>query len=457
MKPAAVKAWLDSNAIEVVRVEATSIDGPLVGKHVSRPKFEKSLPEGLCLADFILGIDLGGTPQIGWWADWRQPALGDMYLRPDLTTLVVLPDETGMAACLGDFTDVHGATVPVCPRGLLAAQQRALAATGFDARAAFELEFFVVEERIDVARRQKFDGLTPLGGKAGKMAYLTQRSPEFLPMLREATKRLEALAIPWEAFNDEAGPGQFELNLAPADPMTAADRVVRAKRVLRDVAYEHGHAVTFMPKPFVDAYGSGLHMHLSLWRGGKPAFGPDGEGEKLLRWWVAGCLATVHGATSILTPSINAFRRQVDFAAVPTTPTWGEENKGSAIRTITRNSALARVEHRVASADVNPYLALATVIAGGLSGLDEQLEPPPASEHLPWGLPAGHEKLPHSIRSAADALARDDRLRHRLGDAFVDHWVESRKWEWLMFHTQGGDPAATGTTPWELERSFEWA
>ena len=324
----------------MIRIEATVMEGPLVGKHVSPEKFEHCLPEGVCLADFILAMDLAGTPQLGWWADWRQPNLGDMYLRPDLATGVPVPDAPGVMSYLGNFAHIDGTPLPVCPRSLLQRQQERLAALGYDAKCAFEIEFFMVEETIQAARDTSFKNLTPLGGASPKMAYLTQRSPEFLPVLRSATERLEAMGIPWEAFNDEAAPGQFELNLAPADPVTAADRTVRAKRALRDAAYEHGHAVTFMARPF-PIYGSGLHLHLSLWRDGAPAFaeGPS-DGSKpadVLRQWIGGCLATVAGATSISTPTINSFRRQVDFAAVPTTPTWGEENKGAAFRTITRS------------------------------------------------------------------------------------------------------------------------
>ncbi|HZN14277.1 MAG TPA: glutamine synthetase family protein [Acidimicrobiales bacterium] len=435
----------------MVRIEGTTLDGPLVGKHVSPEKFAQCLPEGVCLADFVLAMDLAGTPQLGWWGEWRQAALGDMYLRPDLTTETPVPDVPGVVSYLGTFAAVDGTPIPVCPRSLLQRQQARLATLGYEAKTAFELEFFVVEESLREAHEQKFKGLTPLGGDAHKMAYLTQRSSQFLPILRSATERLEAMGIPWEAFNDEAAPGQFELNLAPADPVTTADRTVRAKRALRDAAYEHGHAVTFMARPF-PIYGSGLHLHLSLWRDGSPAFA---EGD-LIRHWVAGSLATATGATSIYTPTINSFRRQVDFAAVPTTPTWGEENKGAAFRTITRSGALARVEHRIASADANPYLVLATVLAGGMAGLEEKLEPPAPVAHLPWGLPEGYARLPTSITAAAEALAADTRLRAALGDEFVDHWVESRKWEWLMFHSEGGDPDAAAVTDWELQRYFEW-
>jgi glutamine synthetase len=440
------------DATTMVRLEATSLNGPLVGKFLSREKFDHSLPAGICLADFVLGMDLAGTPQLGWWGDWRQPALGDMYVRPDLSTGVTDPDAPDIVSYIGSFTDLNGAPLPVCPRSLLHTQVERLASLGYDAKCAFELEFFILEESIDNARRLRFKGLTPLGGHGHKMLYLTQRSPEFLPILRAATRRLEHLGIPWEAFNDEAAPGQFELNLAPADPMTAADWTVRAKGALREAAFETGHAVTYMARP-LPLYGSGLHLHLSLWREGAPAFS---AGADTVRHWVGGSLATAAGAMSIFAPTINSFRRQVDFAAVPTTATWGEDNKGAAIRTITRPGMPARVEHRMAAADANPYLVLATILAGGLAGLEERLEPPDPVTNLPWGLPDSYERLPTSITAAADAVAADERLRKGLGEAFVDHWSESRRWEWLMFHSEGGDPDATGVTDWELQRYFEW-
>lgn len=449
-----VAAWLEDHDIDIVRLEAPGIDGQLLGKHLARKKFEKSLDAGVSLSDFALMIDIGGTPQLGWWADWRQPAFGDILLVADPSTLVAVPWEPGIATCLGAFTEVDGTPLPVCPRTLLRRQQDDLAARGYEARCSFELEFFLFEERIDVARRRGFKQLTPVGGSYTKPAYMTQRSPELVAFFRDVTQRLEGLGIEWEAITDEAAPGQLELNLAPLAPVAAADAAIRAKQVLRETAYDHDRVVTFMARPFAElGYGSGLHLHLSLWRDRQRAFGPDAPA---LRHWLGGTMATIAGAVSVMTPTVNSFRRQVDFVAVPTTPTWGEENKAAAVRTVTRTGSLARVEHRVGAADANPYLVLATAMAGGIAGLDEELEPPEAVKELPWGLPDDRPRLPHSLTTAAEALAADTRLRRHLGDAFVDHWCESRKWEWLMFHTSGGDPDATGSTDWELTRYFEW-
>src|SRR5262245_55989718 len=122
-------AYLDDST-RMVRIEGTSIDGYPIGKHLSPEKFKSCLPNGVCLAEFALAADLAGTPQLGWWADWRQPNLGDMYLRPDLGTAAPVPDEPGMLSVLGNFTSVDGTPIPVCPRTLLQRQVERLAATG---------------------------------------------------------------------------------------------------------------------------------------------------------------------------------------------------------------------------------------------------------------------------------------------------------------------------------------
>jgi glutamine synthetase len=174
-----------------------------------------------------------------------------------------------------------------------------------------------------------------------------------------------------------------------------------------------------------------------------------------MRHWIGGLIATAPGAVSILAPTVNSYRRMVGFAAAPTTPTWGEENKSTALRVISRSEKLTRIEHRVGSSDVNVYLALAVILAGGLAGIEGAIEPPPEHRGLAWGEPPGFAQLPSSISSAADELEHDKLLGEVLGDAFVDYWLHGRRWEWLMFHTGGGDAEATAVTEWELNRYFE--
>ena len=213
------------------------------------------------------------------------------------------------------------------------------------------------------------------------MLYLTQRSPEFLPLMRSAIRRLEQMGI-GEAFNDEAAPGQFELNLAPTDPVTAADWTVRAKRALRDAAYEHracghvhGPAVPGLRQRLAPAPVAVARRRTRVRRRrrsvallGRRNAGHGGGGDVDL------C------PDDQFVPPPGRLRRRADH------PTWGEDNKG-AVRTITRPAASVPSEHRLAAADANPYLVLAAILAGGLAGLEERIDPPEPVTNLPWGLP----------------------------------------------------------------------
>ncbi len=456
MTPDELGAWLDENQITTVRTEGASLDGVVLGKHLSRGKFERSLPLGPALSDLVFAWDIGGSPQLGWWADFRQPSLGDVHQRPDLSTIVASPNRPGMANVLVDHTSIDGTPLPVCPRVVLCGVVDQLAARGFTALGAFELEFMLFRESYDDARRAHYRNLSPMGTPL-PVGYTTHNAHYVAGFMDEVVRRLDGLGIAWEAWSDEAAPGQVELNFVPADPLGAADRVFRAKQVIKEVALDRGSSATFMAKA-TGEFGSGMHIHHSLRRDGAPVFfdGQSADHRSAdMRHWIGGLVATMPAAVSILAPTVNAYRRMVGFAAAPTTPTWAEENKSTALRVISRSEKLARIEHRVASADVNVYLALAVILAGGLAGIDGAIEPPPEHGGLAWGEPPGLARLPSSISRAADELEHDKLLTEVLGDTFVDYWLHGRRWEWLMFHTGGGDAEATTVTDWELDRYFE--
>jgi glutamine synthetase len=453
-----VQRWLDAHGITWVRTDGVTIDGVVIGKHLHRSKFLGSLPEGNAISEIAYGMDLGGTPYLAWWPRWRRDALGDFIQRPDLATMRPIPGRPGVAAVMVDHHDLDGAPLPVCPRALLGSIVERVASRGFGVRASFELEGILFEDSIDAARRRGFRGLTPMSHPS-PIGYSIYNSAQQAAFFDALLPRLDGLGIGIEGWHDEAAPGQFELNFAPVGALDAADAIVRTKQTIRELALERGCAATFMAKP-TDAYGNGLHVHHSLRSidDDAPVF-LDGDGamSELMRRWLAGIVGTMPSATSVVTPTVNSFRRMVGWAAAPTTATWAEDNKSTGVRVLTRSPKTARIEYRVAGGDANPYLVLAAVLAGGLAGLEWDIELPAPLTVAGWGLPAGWPHLPTTIRDAADALVADDRLRGQLGDEFVDHWVESRKWEWLMFHTTGGDPSAPGVTDWELRRSFELA
>ena len=449
-------AWLAAHGIATVRTEGVSPDGVVLGKHLARAKFERSLPLGPAISDIAFAYDIGGTPYLGWWDDWRQECLGDIHQRPDLATLVVSPHRQAMASCMVDHVDVSGAPLPVCPRSVLKRVVDRLGSHGLTARAAFEIEGMVFTESYGQARAKGYRDLTPLGLPV-PLGYTTQDAYRMAGLMDEVVRRLDGMGIPWEAWSAEAAPGQFEINLEPADPVTAADWAMRVRQVVREAAVDTGHSATFMARP-TDGYGNGTHIHHSLQRGGSPAFhdgtAPDGRSE-LMRNWIGGLVDTMPAAHSFLTPTVNSFRRLVPFAAAPTTVTWGEENKSVALRIVSRDPKLARVEHRVGSGDVNPHLALAAILGGGVVGVEGGAEPPPETRLVAWGLPERFAHLPTSIGAAADALAADQALADVIGAPMVHHWVQTRRWEWIMFNTTGGDAEAEQVTDWELMRYFE--
>jgi len=452
---AAVPAWLDNHDVRWVKTEGISPDGLIVGKHLSRTKFEAALPLGNAITDLALGYDVAGTPYLAWWDTWRADALGDIHQQPDLATLVAAPDRAGTANVVCDFVDSHGAPIPSCSRGVLTRVVAQLADLGFAAKAAFEIEAMVFTDSLDAARRRHFRDLTPMSTNV-PIGYLHHNSRQQLVFVDEVLARLDALGIQVEGWHDEAAPGQFEINLDPAEPLTACDHVVRAKQVMREVAIDQGRVVTFMAKPS-EAYGNGLHVHHSLTRDGEPVFyAPDGTMSNTTRHWLGGLMASAAPATSFLCPNINSYRRMIGFAAVPTVASWGEDNKSAAFRVLSESPKAARIEYRVAGGDANPYLVLAVALASGIAGLRAATRLPEPIAVSGWGLPpAGYPHLPTTITRAADALEADTGLASVMGEDFVRFWINTRRWEWLMFHTTGGDPTVTAVTDWELDRYFE--
>jgi glutamine synthetase len=442
------------DSIRVVRTEGAVPDGPLIGKYLSRDKFERSLPMGPALADFAFAYDLSGTPQLGWWHDWRRPFLGDVHQRPDLDTLTVI--RPGVASCIVDFVGVDGTPLPVCPRSVLKNVVARLAANGYAAKAACEIEGMAFTESYAEAKAKNFRDLTPLGAPQA-LAYLTHDAYRMRPLLDEVARRLDAMGIGWEAWSAEAAPGQFEINLPAIDPVAAADAAVRVRSVCREAAVDLGLSVTFMAKP-TESYGSGMHIHHSLQRDGRSAFydatSPDGR-TAVMRHWIGGLIATMPAAHSFLTPTINSYRRMVGFAAAPLVVSWGEDNKSTALRVISRSEKLARVEHRLGAGDLNPYLGIAAILAGGIVGIEQAIEPPDELRALAWGLPDRFPYLPATITGAADALEKDKAFADAIGPVMAEHWAASRRWEWMMYHTTGGDPEADAVTDWELNRYFE--
>jgi glutamine synthetase len=437
-----------------VRIEYANLDGVHSGKLLAPGKFTGGVPDGWAFPDLAFGLSLGNDVQFGFdWGRWRGE-LPDVLLRPDLDTYLAPVGPDGIASVLCDFFEGDGTPLALCPRGTLRRMQTSLAAAGYAAKAACEVEATLFTESFEQARQQGFRELTPLGGSAGAMLVLA-KSESYKRYMGDVTARLTLLGVPWEGWSDEAAVGQVEINLAPLPPLEAADAVLRVKQVMREVAAAHGHSVTFMPKWTSAAYGQGLHVNLSLYDGNfRNAFHQADSGGPL-DWFVNGLLRTMRAATSFAMPLPTSYRRLAELEGPPTTITWGLDNKSCAVRVVRGTSKTSRIEYRLPGGDANPYLLLAVILAGGLWGLQQHEPAVPAVTGLAWMRPPGSmPMIPATIDAAASALEADVALRGQLGDELVDYWVGTRRWEWLAFHESGAALDAE-VSQWELERYFE--
>ncbi|MEV5513259.1 glutamine synthetase [Streptomyces flaveolus] len=435
-----------------VRLEATNHEGSLLGKNVTLAKFDAGKESGFAFADILFAIDLSNEVVLGdAFPDWRGN-IYDIHMVPDLATLVEW--KPGLDSVIGDYWLKDGRPVPICPRNLVRRLVARLADHGCTAAAAVEIEATLFEESVQEARKVGYRDLTPLGGSAGA-TYHVARSSDWVEYMEAVVDRLDSVGISWEAWTDEAAPGQTELNLAPTDPVTLCDGWARTRQIMREVAFQQGHTVSFMAKPTA-GFGQGAHINISLQRDGVNQFFADDGPSELMEHAVGGLLATMEGATSIVLPQITSYRRLVDLTGPPTTVSWGVNNKTAAVRAITGHPKYSRLEYRLPGSDVNPYFALAAVLAGVLAGIERQIEPPAQVTDMAWCMPDDGivKRIPDTMSKAGAALAADPLLREYLGDEFVDFWVASRRWEWMEFHTKGGDPFAE-LSQWESTRYFE--
>jgi glutamine synthetase len=429
----------------VVQLEVPDLDGGLRAKLVSPTKALSESGAAMCTIMFGLtqADDVYDSP-----ASSAGNGYPDLVLRPDLTTLRPLPWCEATVAVLCDLLGGDGAPFPLAPRTVLRTVVDRCTELGFEARFAAEWELCVVHpgEESPTAGAP-----VPLGRTMN--AYSSLRLRELRPLAQAFFERMEAVGIGVEAVHTELGYGMVEFALAHAPAMQAADHAARAKTYLKELCGERGLVATFMPKWRTGAPTSGCHFHQSLWRGGVNEFaGPDGALSPLARHYLAGQLVTLTDLGVLFNPSVNAFRRLRPGTWTPTTASWGVDNRTAAIRAITGPPKATRLEHRRPGADVNPYLAIAAMLAGGLHGIAEKLEPPdPATADA--CADARFPRLPATLPDAIAAMRASPTAPSLLGEDFVRHYLLSREVELRLWR----EWEAEQVTEWEHRRYFETA
>lgn len=437
----------EDGEVDTVIVAFTDLQGRLLGKRYHAGHFLQEVAEqGAEACAYLLATDVDMRPVGGYSMNSWDTGFGDFVLRPDLATLRILPWQPATALALCDVEWPDGRPVVASPRQILRRQVDRLADRGLVPYAATELEFITFEDTYDEARRQRYHGLTPTSDYSTDYSLLGTARME--PLLRRIRNEMTGAGLVVESAKGECNLGQHEVVFRYDDAMTTADQHVIYKTGAKEIAAQEGLSLTFMAK-VNEREGSSCHVHLSLRSpDGTPVMsGSDGEGSELsplMQHFLAGQLACASELTLLYAPNINSYKRLTSGSFAPTRLTWGRDNRTCAMRVVGHGPSL-RVENRVPGADVNPYLAVAAMIAAGLHGIDHAL--PLEPEVTGNAYESSQSRLPTTLHAAADLFSRSALAREAFGDEVVDHYTNAARIELDAFDT--------AVTDWELIRGFE--
>lgn len=439
-----IRRLAQEHRLVAVRLGAVDTEGVWRGKRLPIGAFlDGGWAHGthLCAGALVVTIAdeiVEGLPYNNW-----DTGFGEVTVVPDLATFALTPWAPGTATVLGDFVEPDGTPTAIAPRHVLCRVVERCAEHGFTARIGYELEFHLFADDPAAAAGRGFAGLTPIA--PGVRTYGLARLATLEPVLGAIVADLATAGIEVEAANPEFGVGQFELNLPATDPLTAADTAVRFKHAVREIAAARGLSATFMARYDGESSASSGHIHQSLWRDGVNVFAED---PGVRSAYLAGLLASMAELAVVFCPSPNSWKRIVPDSLVPTTATWGLDNRTVALR-VTGAGAAARVEHRLPGADANPYLAIAACLAGGLYGLEHGLEPPPLTAGNAYAVTDESAALPRTLEAALRAAEPGKLLAGLLGAEFAEHFLAMRRAELTA--------SQTVVTEWERTRYFELA
>lgn len=445
---AAVIAAIEQSNARRIKLAASDIDGILRGKFIHRDKFLSAARDGFGFCDVVFGWDCGdvcydNVEYTGWHTGYP-----DAHARIDLSTHRTVPWEDGVDFFLCDFEDPNGGPLAVCPRQALKRVLERLRNAGYEAETGFEYEWFNFQETPQSLAGKHYTDIQPI--TPGMFGYSVLRSGLNAPYFQALMEQLEAFGVPLEGLHTETGPGTYEAAIVHSDALEAADRALLFKSGVKQIAYAHGMVASFMARWNSALPGCGGHIHHSLKdakTGESLFFDPfhPQDMPPVMRHFLAGQMQTLPELLALYAPTVNSYKRLVEGYWAPTSVTWGYDNRTVCYRVLTGHGKSARIECRVPGADANPYLALAALLAGGLYGIEHQLEPGESVRGNGYALDA--PRLSKNLGEAAQRFAQSEVAREYFGAEFVGHFANTRLWEWRQ--------CERSVTDWELKRYFE--
>ncbi len=446
MTYAQLKAQVRSGAIDTVLVAFPDPFGRLVGKRFRADYFLDSVArQGTHGCSYLLTVNLDMDPLDGFKvANW-DAGFGDFAFRPDLSSLRALPWQPGAALVLCDLAKHDGSLVAEAPRSVLKGQLDLLAAKGLSCYCASELEFYLFNQTYHSAFTGGYRDLQPASDY--RIDYHLMQPTRDEPLMRAIRNGMTAARVPIESSKGEWGRGQHEINFTYAEPLPMADMHVLFKQGVKEIAEQHGKAVTFMAKYCPTEAGSSCHIHISLWKGGQNLFwdAKSHAGSRLGRQFLAGLMKYSPELCLFCAPTINSYKRFQTGSWAPTRMAWATDNRTVGFRVVGDVRAF-RIENRMPGADANPYLAFAAMIAAGMAGVEEKLE---CAEEYRGNAYIDPKlvRLPGSLRDATELFDHSKFARATFGDPVVDFYVHHARIEQQAF--------SDAVTDWEKVRYFE--
>ncbi|KUM44707.1 glutamine synthetase family protein [Pseudomonas sp. EpS/L25] len=427
--------------IQYVDLLITDMNGVVRGKRVERASLSKVYERGINLPASLFALDINGSTV-------ESTGLGlhigdaDRTCFPIPGTLSPEPwQKRPTAQLLMTMHELDGSPFFADPREVLRRVVQKFDDLGLTLCAAFELEFYLIDQENVNGRPQP--PRSPISGKrpVSTQVYLIDDLDEYVDCLQDMLEAAKEQGLPADAIVKESAPAQFEVNLHHVeDAIKACDHAVLLKRLIKNIAYDHEMDSTFMAKPYPGQAGNGLHVHISLLdkATGQNIFASDDpEHHGPLRHAIAGILDTLPASMAFLCPNVNSYRRFGAQFYVPNAPSWGLDNRTVAVRVPTGNSEAIRIEHRVAGADANPYLMLASILAGIHHGLTQQLDPgAPVSGNSYEQL---EQSLPNNLRDALRELDDSPVMNQYISPEYIDIFVACKEAELEEFETTISD------------------
>jgi glutamine synthetase len=442
---------VESGDVDTVLVVFTDMQGRLQGKRVHARFFlDEVASHGMEGCNYLLAVDVDMNTVSGYeMSSWEQ-GYGDFVITPDMSTLRNAPWLPGSVMVQSDLSWLDGTAVRQSPRQVLRAQVDEAQQLGFTALGGTELEFIVFTDSFQDAFDAHYQGLT--GSTRYNVDYSILGTSADEPLMRDIRNAMYGAGLTVESSKGECNFGQHEIAFRYDDVLRTSDNHVVFKAAAKELAAKHGKSLTFMAK-YDEREGNSCHIHMSL-RGTDGAIvfadgdggGGHGEGGRspVFTSFVAGVLATLREFTLLYAPTVNSYKRYQPGSFAPTAVAWGEDNRTCALRVVGHGNGL-RVENRVPGGDVNPYLAQAAMLAGGLHGVRNKLELEPAFVGNAYD--ADSARVPSTLRAARDLFATSELAEAAFGKDVVAHYLRAADVELEAFEA--------AVTDWERKRGFE--